>query len=166
MTLVPNFQKKIHPPPYFIGNSWTFFGGGTALCVIFMIFVSLENVKKCVLGSCTITSKTKINVFWNVFSLHWPFSKMLILAFEANSALFRENETKIVKITHSVESERKKKNRGRRRRSPNHLVWESFFCLVVNTPGVNHGGHRFSWENVGLIPDQTFLWMSFYFSSY
>ena len=27
---------------------------------------------------------------------------MLILAFEANSALSRENETKIVKITHSV----------------------------------------------------------------
>ena len=33
-----------------------------ALCVIFMILVSLENVKKCVLGCCTITSKTKINV--------------------------------------------------------------------------------------------------------
>ena len=29
---------------------------------IFMILVSLENVKKCVLGGCTITSKTKINV--------------------------------------------------------------------------------------------------------
>ena len=29
-------------------------------------------------------------------------SKTLILAFEANSALSRENETKIVKITHSV----------------------------------------------------------------
>ena len=28
-----------------------------ALCVIFMILVSLENVKKCVLGGCTITSK-------------------------------------------------------------------------------------------------------------
>ena len=31
-------------------------------CVIFMILVSLENVKKCALGGCTITSKTKINV--------------------------------------------------------------------------------------------------------
>ena len=30
------------------------------------------------------------------------FQKMLILAFEANSTLSRENETKIVKITHSV----------------------------------------------------------------
>ena len=29
------------------------------LCVIFMILVSLENVKKCVLGGCTITSKKK-----------------------------------------------------------------------------------------------------------
>ena len=26
-----------------------------ALCVIFMILVSLENVKKCTLGGCTIT---------------------------------------------------------------------------------------------------------------
>ena len=34
-----------------------------ALCVIFVILVSLENVKKCVLSGCTITSKTKINVF-------------------------------------------------------------------------------------------------------
>ena len=32
------------------------------------------------------------------------FSKMLILTFEANSALSRENETKIVKITHSAHS--------------------------------------------------------------
>ena len=30
------------------------------------------------------------------------FKKTLSLAFEANSALSRENETKIVKITHSV----------------------------------------------------------------
>ena len=30
------------------------------------------------------------------------FQKMLILAFEANSALSRENETKIMKITHSA----------------------------------------------------------------
>ena len=38
----------------------------------------------------------------------WPrsrvrkISKLLILAFEANSALPRDNETKIVKITHSA----------------------------------------------------------------
>ena len=36
---------------------------GLALCVIFMILVSFENVKKCVLGGCTIRSKAKINVF-------------------------------------------------------------------------------------------------------
>ena len=67
-------------------------------------------------GSCTITSKAKINVcwkakyniFWNFFFTPGPlrskkFQKTLILAFEANSAaLSRENETKIVKITHSA----------------------------------------------------------------
>ena len=45
----------------------------------------------------------------NFSSLRWPpwaapfekFPKTLILAFEANSALSRENETQIVKITHS-----------------------------------------------------------------
>ena len=37
--------------------------GPMALCVIFMILVLLENVKKCVLCGCTITSKAKINVF-------------------------------------------------------------------------------------------------------
>ena len=56
-----------------------------ALCVIFMILVSLENVTKCVLGDCTVTV---------------PFEK--ISNIEANSALSHENETKIVKITHSV----------------------------------------------------------------
>ena len=70
-------------------------------------------------GSCTITSKAKINIFWkakiNVFwnffftplapsgPLHSKiFQKTLILAFEANSALSSKNETKIVKITHSA----------------------------------------------------------------
>ena len=55
-----------------------------------------------------ITSKAKINVFWNFYfagsfgPLHSEkFQKTLILAFEANSALSRENENKIVKITHS-----------------------------------------------------------------
>ena len=43
-----------------------------ALCVIFMILVSLENVKKCVLGGCTITSKAKINVVRNIYSLRLP----------------------------------------------------------------------------------------------
>ena len=82
----------------------------TALCVIFMILVSLENVKKCALGGCTITTKTKINIFGkNFFTPLAPsgplrskkYKKLLILAFEANSALSHENETKIVKITHS-----------------------------------------------------------------
>ena len=80
-----------------------------ALCVIFMILVSLENVKKCVLGGCTITSKTKIK-FFEIFSHSAgpfeaapfeKFQKTLILAFEANSELSRKNETKIVKIKHS-----------------------------------------------------------------
>ena len=74
------------------------------LCVIFMILVSLENVKKCVLGGCTITSKTKINIFWKNFFTSTLRSKFFqkTLTFEANIALSRENETKIVKITHSV----------------------------------------------------------------
>ena len=67
-----------------------------SLCVIFMILVSLENVKKCVLGGCTITSKTKINVVWNFFLTPLvssgplrskKFQTTLILAFEANSAV-------------------------------------------------------------------------------
>ena len=110
MAISPN--NSHHPPP---------------LCGIFLILVSpffsilcfctFENVKKCVLGGCTITSKTKINVFWNFFftplapsgPLHSKkFQKMLILAFEANSALSRENETKIVKITHSAWSQQEK----------------------------------------------------------
>ena len=70
-----------------------------ALCVIFMNLVSLENVKKCVLGGCTITSKTKINIFWNFFFTPLApsgplrskkFQKTFILAFEANSALSHE----------------------------------------------------------------------------
>ena len=51
---------------------WAGDASSRSLCVIFMILVSLENVKKCALGGCLITSKTKINVFWNFFSLHWP----------------------------------------------------------------------------------------------
>ena len=71
------------------------------------------------LGICTITSKAKINIFWKAkINVFWnffftplapsgplrskKFQKTLILAFEANSALSHENETKIVKITHSA----------------------------------------------------------------
>merc|ERR1712141_212234 len=47
------------------------------------------------------------STFFEIFSsLLWlrskKFQKTLILAFEANSALSRKNETKIVKITHSA----------------------------------------------------------------
>ena len=42
---------------------------GLALCVIFMILVSFENVKKGVLGGCTIRSKAKF--FEKIFSLRW-----------------------------------------------------------------------------------------------
>ena len=67
--------------------------------------------QKMCLGGCTITSKTKINVFWKKFftpltpllPLHSKFfQKTLILDYEANSAFSRENETKIVKIKHSA----------------------------------------------------------------
>ena len=34
----------------------------------------LKMSEKCVLGGCTITSKNKINVFWNFFSLEWGHS--------------------------------------------------------------------------------------------
>ena len=79
-----------------------------SLCVISLILVSLENVKKCVLGGCTITSKTKINIVWKFShsgggrSVWKNFKQRWFLPFEANSALSRENETKIVKITHSA----------------------------------------------------------------
>ena len=64
---------------------------------------------KVCLSGCTITSKTKINVFWYFSLFRFLFGNppleifkktTLILAFEANNALSRENETKIVKITH------------------------------------------------------------------
>ena len=62
----------------------------------------------CVPGGCTIATKTKINVF--IFFLSSgrfeaapfeKFQKTLILAFEANSALSPENDTKIVQTAHS-----------------------------------------------------------------
>ena len=106
-----------------------------ALCVIFMILVSLENVKKCVLGGCMITSKTKINVFWKknltrlVSSASGPlsskfFQKRLTLASEANSAFCCENETKIMKITHSVELRSRERLRRRRKKKDSLLAWE------------------------------------------
>ena len=63
-------------------------------------------------------------MFFEIFSsLGWPFKgplhlkkfqQTLILAFEANSAaLSRENETKIVKITHSVPFFRSKTKKRR-----------------------------------------------------
>ena len=58
------------------------------LCVIFMILVSLENVKKMCFVWLPLHSK--------------KFQRQLILAFEANRALSCKNETKIVKIKHSV----------------------------------------------------------------
>ena len=84
---------------------------GLTFFLSILCFCTFENVKKCVLGGCTITLKTKINVFRNFFFTPLAplgplrskkFQKTLILAFEANSVLSRENETKIVKITHSA----------------------------------------------------------------
>ena len=58
----------------------------------------------------TFFERLKLTFFEIYSSLRWPlqdrsvrkiFQKTLILAFEASSALSRENETKIVKITHS-----------------------------------------------------------------
>ena len=58
-----------------------------------MIFM-LENVQKCALGVAFAPSEPLRSK---------KFQKVFILAFEANSALPRKNETKIVKITHSEE---------------------------------------------------------------
>ena len=76
------------------------------LCVIFLILVSLENVKKCVLGGCTITSKTK-NQHCSRLLCSKKFQTMLILVFEVivqplkTHFLTFSSETKIKKITHS-----------------------------------------------------------------
>ena len=85
--------------------------------MIFMILVSHENVKKCVLGGSTITSKTKINVFWKKIELSGlegaigvkkKFQETLILVFEVivqppkTHFLTFSCETKIMKITHSA----------------------------------------------------------------
>ena len=50
--------------------------------------------------------KMSKNVFWVVAWLTERLKSTLFLAFEANRALSSENETKIVKITHSVEEAR------------------------------------------------------------
>ena len=68
-----------------------------ALCVIFMILVSLENIKKCVLVIAQLPQRLKSMFLGNIRT----GQLQRILAFEANSAFSRENETKIVKITHS-----------------------------------------------------------------
>ena len=84
----------------------------TALCVIFMIFVSLEYVKNVFWVVARLPQRLK-STFFEIFSHSaGPFGtapfeifpKKMILAFEANSArsLTRKNETKIVKITHSA----------------------------------------------------------------
>ena len=78
-----------------------------------MILVSLENVKKYSHVVAQLPQRQKSTLF-EIFShsrypsgtLHSKkFQTMLILAFEANSALSRKNETKIVKITHSAVTE-------------------------------------------------------------
>jgi hypothetical protein len=85
----------------------------TALCVIFLTLVSLENVTNVLSVVARLPLRLK-STFIEIFShsagpsLELLCSKKiqetLILAFEANSALSRENETKIVKITHSAPS--------------------------------------------------------------
>ena len=78
----------------------------TALCAIFMIWVSLENVKKKMFW--VVARSTLFEIFSHSAGCFGaaPFEKKiqttLILAFETNGALSRENETKIVKITHSA----------------------------------------------------------------
>ena len=96
----------------------------------------------CVWVVARLPQRLKINVFWNFFftplapsrplhlkffkkTLILAFQKMLILAFEANSALSHENETKIVKITHSAHG---------------HLLWNQkdfvdLTTLAQPTPG-------------------------------
>ena len=64
-----------------------------------MILVSLEIVKKCVLGGCLKFFLTPLAPSGLLRSK--KFQTKLILAFEANSVLSPKNETKIVKITHS-----------------------------------------------------------------
>ena len=50
------------------GHNYIFLPVHISLCGIFMILVSHENVKKCVWDGCTITSKTKIKVYWKIFA--------------------------------------------------------------------------------------------------
>ena len=81
-----------------------------ALCVIFMILVSLENVKKYSHVVARLPQRLKSTLFEIFSHSGYPsgtlrskkFQTTLILAFEANSALSHKNETKIVKITHSA----------------------------------------------------------------
>ena len=81
-----------------------------SLCAIFMILVSLENVKKYSHVVARLPQRLKSTLFEIFSHSGYPsgslrskkFQTMLILAFEANSSLSCENETKIVKITHSA----------------------------------------------------------------
>ena len=80
-------------------------------CVIFMIFVSLENVRKYSHEVARLPQRLKSMLFEIFSHSEYPspsgtlcskkFQTTLILAFEANSALSHKNETKIVTITHS-----------------------------------------------------------------
>ena len=80
--------------------------------MIFMILVSLQNVTKYSHVVARLPQRLKSTLFEIFSTLRVPFGPLgtlrskkfqttLILAFEANSALSRENETKIVKITYS-----------------------------------------------------------------
>ena len=79
--------------------------------MILMILVSLKNVKKYshVIAQ-QLPQRLKSTLFEIFYTLQVPFGhppfenfqRTLNLAFEANSTLAREDETKIVKITHSV----------------------------------------------------------------
>ena len=62
--------------------------------------------KMCVWVVAQLPQRLKSTFFEKFSSLpSKKFQKTLILAFEANSALSLENETKIVKITHSAHDE-------------------------------------------------------------
>ena len=79
-----------------------------------MILVSFENVKKCALDGCTITSKTKINVFWKIFRVQGArteprvkffFQKTVDLSLWGNRATTRihfSNYTFFLVLAHSA----------------------------------------------------------------
>ena len=113
------FIWVLHLVPNFINISCVWSGSYIALCVIFTILVSFSH------DNALFASKAKINVFRNFFEWSGPegasrvkkkFPKTLILAFEVivqppktHFSTFskvqkqKKSETKIMKITHSVE---------------------------------------------------------------